>query len=224
MTHDTIEQLIDALNCGEMRDRVFLAHLSAQVDFAKVWLEEPRGGIGFEESYNFFFVKNEQGIYVGAVLDMGNDLHILVKEAFRGEGHLTKAIHETILPKLYQSGRKKQRITFENPEILDYCVRNWGFSPTGDLEAEKDLSTYSHVQKISLYKEGITWEEFSDIRVKLDRARLYLCMVQQQLELSFGDCEGLYIEELQQDISSLADQIEDLIESKNSDKQPGQTQ
>jgi hypothetical protein len=50
MTHEGIEKLIDALTSGELRGRIFLSKLSERVDFARVWLEEPRGNIANEGS------------------------------------------------------------------------------------------------------------------------------------------------------------------------------
>ena len=78
--------MIDALNRGELRDRVFLARLSDVVHFAKVWTKEPKGGIVGEGSSEFFFITNSSPLYVAAVLDMGNDLHVFVKEEHRGRG------------------------------------------------------------------------------------------------------------------------------------------
>lgn len=211
MKNDSIEQLIDALNRGELREHAFLARLSDVVHFAKVWMEDPKGGIAGEGSYEFFFITNSSPLYVAAVLDMGNDLHVFVKEEHRGKGHLTKAMHEIILPWLFQSGRRKQRVTFQETDVLDYCVRNWGFSQTANLEAEKDLSVYSENPKITLDHKGLSWESVSGIREKTDRAKLYLQMVREQVELAYGDCSELYIDMIQQDIESLSDEIEDLI-------------
>ena len=219
MTHDTIEELIDALNRGKRGNRIFLAHLSDNVDFAKVWLEDPVGGVASEGSYNFFFIKNEDALYIGAVLDMDNDLHVFVKESFRKRGYLTSAINEVILPKLYQSGREKQRVTFEDPNFADYCVRNWGFSLSGEREAEKDLSVFAHLPKIVANGNPITIENFEGIRANINRASLYLTMIQEQLEMSYGDSNGLYIEGLISNISSLDDDIEDFIESKKPKKE-----
>ena len=97
MTNESIERLIDALNAHEMRDRIFRASLSASVEYAKVWLNEPKGVAGNEGSYEFFFIKNETGVYVAAVLDMYNDLHVFVKEAYRRKGYLTRSLSENSL-------------------------------------------------------------------------------------------------------------------------------
>lgn len=117
MTHDFIEQLIDSLNKGELRDHVFMAPLSKSVHFAKVWMEEPEGGIVGEGPYEFFFITKESPLYVAAVLDMGNDLHVFVKEEYRGNGYLSRAMHEVVFPWFYQglSGSHSKK---ENSSII----------------------------------------------------------------------------------------------------------
>jgi len=190
VTDDCIEHLIDLLNKGEMRDRAFVVPLSEAVHLAKVWMEEPRGRTVGEGSYEFFFITNGSPLYVAAVLDMGNDLHVFVKEEHRGRGYLTKAMHEIVLPYLYQAGRTTQRVTFEERKVLDYCVRNWGFSQTAEFEAKKDLSNYSEAPKITRKYRGLSWEAAGEIRRRTDRARLYLQMVREQLEMAYGERAG----------------------------------
>lgn len=213
MTHDSIENLIDLLNKGELRERVFVAPLSEAVHLAKVWMDDPKGQIVGEGSYEFFLIRNDSLLYVAAVLDMGNDLHVFVKKEHRGRGYLTKAMHEVVLPYLYQAGRTTQRVTFEERKVLDYCVRNWGFSQTAEFEAEKDLSSYSEAPKITRNYQGLSWEAVGEIRRKTDRARLYLQMVREQVEMAYGELAELDVEMIQQDIYCLLDEIEELIDN-----------
>lgn len=213
MTHESIKQLIDLLNKGELKDRVFVVPLSEAVHLAKVWMNEPKGGVVGEGSYEFFFITNGSQLYVAAVLDMGNDLHVFVKEEHRGKGYLTKAMHEVVLPYLCQAGRTTQRVTFEESKVLDYCVRNWGFSQTAEFEAEKDLSNYYGTPKITPKYQGLSWEAVSEIRRKTDRARLYLQMVREQVEMAYGERAELSIEMIQQDIDYIPGEVEELIDN-----------
>ena len=214
MTNESIERLIDALNAHEMRDRIFRASLSASVEYAKVWLNEPKGVAGNEGSYEFFFIKNETGVYVAAVLDMYNDLHVFVKEAYRRKGYLTRAMKEVILPKLYQNGRTRQAVTFEDPLMARYCAKNWGFSITIDSSAEKDLSVFAHLPAIKAKGQEITREDFAQIKVKINRAQLYLTMIKEQLEIAYGQCSETYLEDLIHDLAYLDDKILSFIEEK----------
>jgi hypothetical protein len=214
MTDQNLEPLIDAMNAGQMRDRIFPAALSAHVEVAKVWMDHPRGsGLG-ESSYNVFFIKEGDGAYVAAVLDMQNDLHVLVKEAHRKHGHLTRAMKSVILPKLRQDGRGQQRVTFRDAEIGAYCKRNWGFHLTGEDSAELDLGTLPECERLSPKGRLLAYEDFAEIKSKLTRSKVLLRMVREQLEMAYGSCEDLDIQELEYAVSDLDDDIFDFIQGK----------
>jgi hypothetical protein len=111
MTHEILESYIDALNNGEMQDRIFLRPLSKTVEKAKVWDPLPEGKSWNEDSYDIYFIKNTPGVYVGGVLDMGyQNLHVFIKKEYRRQGHLTRALQEWILPDLFSDGRESQHI------------------------------------------------------------------------------------------------------------------
>jgi len=64
-----------------------------------------------------FFIKNNSGKYVGAVLDITRDLFWYVLEEERKNGYLTKSLNEAIVPYLFSDvgdERAKQRITIKN--------------------------------------------------------------------------------------------------------------
>lgn len=156
MTDESIEKLIDSLNMKEGNDLVVLSELSTSIDSARVRIKLPKSAD--EYWLPFYFIKDKAGVYVGAVHDMGNDissvstgsdLHVFVKTDHRRKGHLSQAMNEVILPHLYQSGRKKQRITFTEQKIGQYVERNWGFTIINDTVAEKDLSCYAKVTELS---------------------------------------------------------------------------
>jgi hypothetical protein len=77
MRHEAIEKLIDALNEGQMRDRVFQSTLSDKVDFALVWTDDPRGNLVNEGAYKFYFGKNTTAGRLLAAKD-GRELLTLV--------------------------------------------------------------------------------------------------------------------------------------------------
>jgi hypothetical protein len=60
MKTENIEMLIDALNAGQMADRIFRTKLAPTVEYARVWLNEPKGDIGNEGSCEFYFVLNDR--------------------------------------------------------------------------------------------------------------------------------------------------------------------
>lgn len=168
-----------------------------------------------EGSYDVYFVKDSQEECVAAILDMVNDLHVYVKEEHRRQGHLTRAMTSTVLPRLYQTGRKVQQVTFQDPKVGDYCVRNWGFTRTGDLSAELDLSKYASNQPVTLGGSHFTQDDMKDIRIKLNRAKLYLEMIKEKVEVAYGSSDNLSLEYLARDISQVDVEILGFLEERN---------
>ena len=70
--------------------------LSSNVDY---FVETIQYKDYFENS-KFYFIKNAKNKYVGIVQDGGNDLHWYILPHHRGNGYLTNALRETILPHL----------------------------------------------------------------------------------------------------------------------------
>jgi hypothetical protein len=141
------------------------------------------------------------GLIVAAVYDMNDlyapsDLHAFVKESHRKKGHLSKAMNDVILPYLYQQGRTQQEVTFEDPSNGDYCKRNWGFSITGPTSAKKDLTIFAGYPPIVGQRRKLSREEVSTMKTRIKRARLYLMMVEEQVEMSCGPINDLGLDVL----------------------------
>jgi hypothetical protein len=213
VTNDCIEKYIDCLNRNEFGGSIFRTSLSSRVDFAKVWPVEPRGDVANEGSDKFYFIKNEDGVYIAAVLDMHSDLHVYVKNEYRKKGYLSSAVNEVILPHIGRTGRKKQVVTFENPEIGEYCVRNWGFSLVSESSAEKSLSSYHGLAPLPCKGYKISRKDYVGINEKIHKARLYIVMVKEQLEASLGEIEDSDIVYMEYELFNLDDQVLTLIEN-----------
>jgi hypothetical protein len=209
MKHDDVEALIDQLNFGGPQKLIFISTLSDSVDFAKVWSEEPKGK-GCENSYNFYFVR-VKGIYVGAVFDMGDDLHVFVKPEYRGQGHLSSAMHQTVFPHLYQKGRRLQFLTFEDPKVGQYLEKCWGCEINSYRTASKSLSVYDSLPLIESSKRDLTKGEFDLVATYLDRARLYVLMAAEQLECVRGEGCDEGLREFASDVSYVREDVIDSI-------------
>jgi hypothetical protein len=207
VTHQGIEELIDALNAGALRGRIFLSTLSERVDFARVWLNEPRGDIVNEGSDQYYFIKNAAGVYIAAVLDMQNDLHAVVKKEHRGRDDLYAAMNEVILPKLYQDGRATQKATFEEAKVAEYFVKRFGFRMTGPGTAEKDLSVYSGGPKIDLKGFALSYEDVRAMELNIRRATLYLKMARERLEMAYPDWDDGHVDRLIRETFDLDDYL-----------------
>ncbi len=130
MTHESILSLVDALNAGTAHDRIFLRPLTAQVDFAWVWEQEPTGRAANEGGLRFYFVREANGHYVGAVEDLGGDIHAVVHEAFRRRGIMTAAMRDVVLPHIFSGEKTEQHTRICSPEGRALATK-LGFRPTG---------------------------------------------------------------------------------------------
>ncbi len=123
MKEEDIKKFIEIMNAGRNEETIFLRKINNNVEFAKVWEKEPEldDNPGCEiPSYKFFFIKNDNGKYIGAVLDMNRDLHWYILEGFRKNGYLTRSLREAILPYLFYDEfgeRNEQRITINKENI-----------------------------------------------------------------------------------------------------------
>jgi hypothetical protein len=149
MTEKEIRKFIVQLNNGKANESIFTRKICKNVDVAKVWSEQPKitdAIIGNYSSYRFFFIKNEINEYVGAVLDMYQDLHWYILPKNRKQGYLTTALKESILPYLFYDERESQRITIDKNAIGENnylssknVALKLGFKPINDCETEFEL-------------------------------------------------------------------------------------
>jgi hypothetical protein len=108
MGHEELQEYIDQLIGGSQKRRIVTREISDMVDVAKVWPDKPNGN-GLYLSCTVFFIKDTARTCVGAVLDMNFDLQWYVVKEYRGEGHLTRALKEVILPFIFSDSRKHKR-------------------------------------------------------------------------------------------------------------------
>ena len=125
-----LEDVMDALNAGEIPDWDWWYNLSPTVEFARISVVEAHLKTSNECLYSFFFIKDTRGVYVGIVLDMVYDLHVFIKPQHRKKGHLCNALNDVILPYLFQAGRKIQTVSFNEIEVADSWARRLGFRST----------------------------------------------------------------------------------------------
>jgi hypothetical protein len=217
MTNSSLNKLIDKLNSGKMRYLFTFINLSDTVQFAKVWFQEPKGETAYESAHDFFFIKNQDGLYVAVVFDMKNDLHVYVKKPYRKHGHLSNAMNNLIFPWLYQNGRINQNITFRDSRVRKYFAKYWLFTVVNfeSKSAEIDLSGFSSISEIIPKRVHLTFDDFKNVKIKINRARMYLEMIKEQLEAAYRNCGNTYIEDSIEELLWLDDKVQDFIEKEN---------
>lgn len=221
MTEKEIRKYIDRLNNGKGSESIFTRQISKTVDVAKVWTEQPKmtdSIIGNFGSYRFFFIKNEINKYVGAVLDMYQDLHWYVIPKSRKQGYLTTALKESILPYLFYEERDSQRITIDKNAIgkKNYLksknvALKLGFKSINNSETEFELKqsdfnwNYENLKEIN---SEINSERFEQLRKRAFYAFKTLYKISDELQMKFDDDKEL--KEVADEVRKYTWKIEDL--------------
>jgi len=225
MREEEIKKYIVRLNNDDFEETIFLRQINKFVDFARVWEKEPelndRTSLDIP-SYRFFFIKNENGKYVGAVLDMKKDLHWYILEEERKKGYLTRSLREAIIPYLFYEEeeyfeREVQRITiqfgigelnYKNSRIVAESI---GFKPINDDETDFELSKdefdwqYENLDE----KNGtISSSRFKELRKRLILYYRQLIKISDELLVTYGDDKDL--REAANEISYFNLRIEDI--------------
>ena len=117
MKNTDIHQLIERLNRRlYIKNRIFISALSATVDCIKIWEPLLESCPNASAPQRFYCIKNKEGSYVAAVLDMGeHNLHWYVLPLFRKQGHLTRAMQSVIINHLFED-REQQFITIDSTD------------------------------------------------------------------------------------------------------------
>lgn len=221
MTVKEIRKYIDRLNNGKGQESIFTRSIGENVEVAKVWSKQPReddDNLNRSCSYRFFFIKDELNKYVGAVLDMTNDLHWYVVPGSRKKGLLTKALKESILPYLFYDDREIQRITIDEYAIGEKNYLNskgvamkLGFKSVNCIESEFELAnedfdwSSENLKEVNSPMDNIRFEE---LRKRANYASRILSKISDELLMAFDDDDDL--EEIAKEVWRYTWKIEDI--------------
>ena len=116
MSEKELNNILNKLNSqNKTTQYLFLKRpISENVEYCK-FFKEKDSDIYPNQSY---LIKNKESQYVGIVLVMCKDLHWYLKKEHRGNGYLSIALNETILPHLL-TDREEQYITISRNSIGD---------------------------------------------------------------------------------------------------------
>lgn len=184
MTDRQIRSLISKMNNHKTRD-IFVRPLCENVDLAKVF-RKPSLAANFEPPHTFYFIKNETGTYVAAVLQMSTNLHWFVVPHHRGKGILTKALKEAILNHLCRD-RNDIEISI-NPtgdyfEASEKVALSVGFKKVGDSDRyvlNEENCTFLNVDG---FDTAISTQRFDEIRFELSRIYNSLQRIESEIQM-----------------------------------------
>lgn len=218
MTNETIESVIDSINDGSSVDRIFPRPLIDNVAIAKVWPEYPKGVTFGEEGYNFYLVYSEDRRCVAAILSMGPDnLHVYVKEEYRRQGIMTRALRDVVLPHLLRNTQTEQRVTFNAIESRG-MLEKAGFTIMDDGRA---VITAQQCKTVNFAADALL--PFPEERMKALKTRLAIAaslvkMSCEEMELYNGNELRDYEEAVMDSILCLRTLVEDAWWAKGANK------
>lgn len=195
MTNISLQSLIENLNKNDKSESlIYRKSLSTTVDLAKVWVNRPKPTDSITSSDGpdtFYFIKNNENLYVAAVYDMKKDLHWFVLPEYRGKGHLTNAMKDTILPHLFLN-RQEQRITIDAGQIdfnfnaSEKVALNLGFSPKNDTEYFLSKDGYSNYNTDFQKTVGFSEDRIQELRKQINYLSRSLWAIQTEVEMKLG--------------------------------------
>jgi len=199
MREETIDKVIDRLNQNDLQG-IYLEILSETVEHGIVWLIETRFNLEGEQVFKtrneFYFIKNNFGEYIGAVLVMkqnSEDLHWFLKKQHRKQGKLTIALRTTILPHLL-SKKEEQRITIdidligaENFENSKKVAINVGFQQRTEEEFIIQAEGLIKYDNNLIKKKGMSYDRLSELQLEVASIEKKLYQIQDEYEYHIGE-------------------------------------
>lgn len=206
MTNESLQSLLSRLNNNDKTSGLIcLRPLNTNVDFAKIWIDEPKPTDSVTNSDgpdNFYLVKNNENIFVAIVFDMKRDLHWFVLPDYRGMGYLTEAMKHSIIPHLFFS-REEQRITIKENEIgKDNCKASekvaliLGFTAYKDGEYLLSNKQYTIEDHNLGENTQLSYDRIDELKKHINYLGRSLWAIQTEIEMKFGNTD--YSEELEE--------------------------
>ena len=215
MSNEWLAEMIERFNTRNFPSYAAFRELSKTVVFGKVWRQPPAGLVSNESSDYLYFILSDEKC-VGIVYDMqflgfgGSDLHWLVLEEHRGQGHLHQALQGTILPHMFQDGRDMQFITVKSDDhaAMEYAKRQgFGIVEVRDSESRLCLEWENKMPGPLGTDRILEKKEKDELKQRVRRAKGLLIAVLDEIECAFGDDEKLFLSEQIDDLERTADEI-----------------
>lgn len=209
MYDENLSHLLDVLNDETGKDWIFHRPLLVNVSIARVWNQLPDGRSVYYSGDRFYFVRDERDRFIAAIFDMGpNDLHVFVREAYRRQGVMSRALHEVVLPHMFLNGRKTQEATFISVASRG-MLEKVGFTIVGP---DKAVITKDQVQHVDFPEMG--YVPFTEERMEALKKRVWLAagllrMVDVEIDTYSGPDIHHQLEGLVEELEELGTYIED---------------
>lgn len=195
MTNENLGSLINNLNAGRKKSVIHLRPISDNVEFAKVWLNEPKKTERLSNHNgpnSFYFIKNNKGRFVGIVYDMKYGLHWYISSRYRRKGLLVFALQQSIIQHLFRR-TTQLTISINRKEIGDsfyYASQKnafaVGFKKVNETEYVLFRKNHKKNSSILEVNRGFTHERMIDLQNQINYVARSLWVIQTEIEMKYG--------------------------------------
>lgn len=217
MTNEDVRDLIIAFNTLAFPSFVAMRPLTDSVVLGYVWLERPNGRAAHESSRKVYFVLSGSQC-VGVVVEMGfnhsrnpleeENLHWYVLEGHRGQGHLSAALRDCILPHMFGDGRESQRVTTDSEQNAAYVARQ-GFQCTGEMTFTMNKDQVDTSRGPAGRNVPLSSDDCRELKARLREAKALVMSVHERLHCHYGE-DALRLDEMAEVIEDDASRLGDL--------------
>lgn len=188
MTNETIAAVIDWMNQGNRGDRLFTRSIDGGVHHGIVWLRGPDDPCS--SGYVVYLVRNDAGLYVAAVIDMGEqDLHGYTTPDYRRKGVMAAAMRNVILPHLASRGRSQQWVSFQTSDGRN-LVSRLGFEITKEISLEGPGEAHVSLRPTRAFPDSmavpLTPKRLAGVRARIKEARNLCKIIADEVRTSLG--------------------------------------
>ncbi len=192
MTDKYIIKLITTLYRNPNFKDCIKVSIGQNVELAHIW---DNGGSSNSHIPNTYFLIKENNKYVGAVLDMFDDLHWVILPKHRKNGHLSQALTQVILPYILEEmPRVEQKITIKRSVLGEINYQNSlkvalrvGFK---QIDEENLVFEYNSLNEedyqLDYHYKGLTEEEFSKTLNELQLLAKKINIIGSKIQLGYG--------------------------------------
>lgn len=203
MTTQTILDLISLINRKAHQDKIFLNSIGGNVYLARIWFDENEKTRTADypslSGWSAYFVKNERGVVVAAVLDMGpSELHWVVDPAYQRKGYLSSALIDYIMPHLvHVKNRYDQMVSFDSAETLAFKEASLKVAIKAGFELVNGVGRINQksIKKPPIVElpddQSVDQKRITALDLKVKYAVDLLESVADELELRYGTSELL---------------------------------
>jgi hypothetical protein len=114
MTEEQLEKLVDELNTDPGSSKFILTQIDVDIYFGTVWFNLPWENQTEYRGDKYYFINRLDCGFIGAVEATNSEMHAYLKPNFRGNGIMSTALRETILPhSFWYNQSEKCRVTID---------------------------------------------------------------------------------------------------------------